>query len=73
MLESLREAYPNDRIRVVWDGAAYHRSAYVAAEAKRLKILLTSPPRLREVVASPDHVASRRGGAERSTLREIIL
>lgn len=44
MLESLREAYPNDRIRVVWDGAAYHRSAYVAAEAKRLKILLTRLP-----------------------------
>ena len=44
MLESLREAYPNDRIRVVWDGAAYHRSAYVAAEARRLGILLTRLP-----------------------------
>ncbi len=44
MLESLREAYPNDRLRVVWDGASYHRSAYVAAEAKRLRIPLTRLP-----------------------------
>ncbi len=44
MLESLREAYPNDHLRVVWDGASYHRSAYVAAEAKRLRIRLTRLP-----------------------------
>ena len=53
--------------RVNWERAALDASSVPAkAGAKR-------PPRLREVVASPDHVASRRGGAERSTLREIIL
>ncbi|MGH7269047.1 MAG: IS630 family transposase, partial [Polyangiaceae bacterium] len=44
MFESLRDAYPNERIRIVWDGASYHRSAYVNAEAKRQRILLTPLP-----------------------------
>ena len=44
MLESLREAYPNERLRIVWDGAAYHRSGYILAEARRLGILLTRLP-----------------------------
>jgi transposase len=44
MLESLREAYPEKRLRIIWDGASYHRSALVTAEAKRLRILLTRLP-----------------------------
>lgn len=43
-LEYLRAAYPDDRIRVVWDGASYHRSEDVIERARELRILLTPLP-----------------------------
>jgi len=43
-LQTLREAYPHDRIRVVWDGARYHCSEEMRETAKRLGIRLTPLP-----------------------------
>jgi transposase len=43
-LEALRAAYPNDRIRVVWDGASYHRCEEVLERAADLCIKITSLP-----------------------------
>jgi transposase len=44
MLHALREAYPDARLRIIWDGAAYHRSLTVAAEARMLGITLERLP-----------------------------
>lgn len=43
-LEYLRAAYPNDRIRIVWDGASYHRAEDVLECANELGIKLTQLP-----------------------------
>ena len=38
VMKRLRKEFPNRRIRIVWDGAAYHRSAIVSAAAEAMKI-----------------------------------
>lgn len=43
-LEALRAAYPTDRIRVVWDGASYHRGEDVLECAAELSIKITALP-----------------------------
>lgn len=43
-LEALREAYPDERIRVVWDGASYHRGEEVLQRAAELRINVTRLP-----------------------------
>lgn len=44
VLERLRQEHPNRAIRVVWDGAGYHRGASVREAAKRLQIALEPLP-----------------------------
>lgn len=43
-LESLRAAYPNDRLRLVWDGASYHRAEDVLDFAHEVGIKITPLP-----------------------------
>ena len=43
-LEYLRAAFPNDRLRVCWDGASYHRAEDVHERARELGILITHLP-----------------------------
>jgi transposase len=43
-LEYLRAAYPNERLRVCWDGASYHRAEDVHERARELGILITHLP-----------------------------
>jgi transposase len=43
-LECLRDAHPNDRIRIVWDGASYHRAEDVLECAEELGIKVTRLP-----------------------------
>jgi transposase len=44
VLERLRRQYPGRAIRVIWDGAGYHRSAATCAAATRLGITLEILP-----------------------------
>jgi len=43
-LECLRAAYPDNTLRVIWDGASYHRAEDVIECAKELGIKITSLP-----------------------------
>lgn len=43
-LQMLREAYPGEAIRVIWDNARYHLSEEVRAIARSLRIKLTALP-----------------------------
>lgn len=43
-LELLRAAYPDDRLRICWDGASYHRAEDVHERARELGILITHLP-----------------------------
>jgi transposase len=43
-LEYLRAAFPDDRLRVCWDGASYHRAEDVHERATDLGILITHLP-----------------------------
>ena len=43
-LESLRAAFPDDRLRICWDGASYHRAEDVVERARELGILITPLP-----------------------------
>jgi transposase len=44
MLKRLRETYPDRRIRVIWDGASYHRAKAVHAAASALGIQVMALP-----------------------------
>jgi transposase len=43
-LEYLRAAFPEDRLRICWDGASYHRAEDVRERARELGILITHLP-----------------------------
>ena len=43
-LEYLRAAFPDDKLRICWDGASYHRSEDVLERARELGILITPLP-----------------------------
>lgn len=43
-LESIRAAFPDDRLRICWDGASYHRAEDVLERARELGILITPLP-----------------------------
>jgi hypothetical protein len=43
-LEYLRAAFPDDRLRICWDGASYHRAEDVHERAAELGILITHLP-----------------------------
>jgi len=43
-LEYLRAAFPDDRLRICWDGASYHRAEDVHERARELGILITHLP-----------------------------
>ncbi len=44
VLEYARAAFPDDKIRICWDGASYHRAEDVVERARELRILLTPLP-----------------------------
>jgi transposase len=44
LLEYARAAFPDDKIRICWDGASYHRAEDVVERARELRILLTPLP-----------------------------
>lgn len=44
VLERLREEFPQQPIKLVWDGASYHRAIYVQTTAKTLDITLEPLP-----------------------------